>query len=88
VEVYAKALNLTTRGDMVDNKYFQAEPLVQDVARALDVGRTPYTLTFFEQINSPQGPWLQMLQRAYYTEDDLDTVIADAKAAMKAISCQ
>ena len=88
VEGYAKLLNLTTRCDMADNKYFQAEPLVQDVAKALAVGRTPYTLTFFEQINSPQGPWLQMLQRAYYTDDDLDTVIADAKEAMKEISCQ
>jgi len=88
VEVYAKALNLTTRSDMVNNKYFQAEPLVQDVAKALAVGRTPYTLTFFEQINSPQGPWLQMLQRAYYTNDDLDTVIADAKKAMKDIANQ
>ena len=55
VEGYAKLLNLTTRADMVDNKYFKAEPLVQDVAKALTVGRTPYTLTFFEQINSPQG---------------------------------
>lgn len=88
VEVYAKALNLTTRSDMTDNKYFKAEPLVQDVAKALGVGRTPYTLTFFEQINSPQGPWLQMLQRAYYTDDDLDTVINDAKDAMKAIAAQ
>jgi multiple sugar transport system substrate-binding protein len=88
VEVYAKALNLTTRTDMVDNKYFQAEPLVQDVAKALEVGRTPYTLTFFEQINSPQGPWLKMLQRAYYSDDNLDTVIADAKAAMKTIANQ
>jgi multiple sugar transport system substrate-binding protein len=88
VEVYAKALNLTTRTDMVDNQYFQAEPLVQDVAKALEVGRTPYTLTFFEQINSPQGPWLQMLQRAYYTDDDLDDVIADAKEAMKDIASQ
>ena len=88
VEVYAKALNLTTRTDMVENKYFQAEPLVQDVAKALAVGRTPYTLTFFEQINSPQGPWLKMLQRAYYSDDNLDTVIADAKAAMKAIASQ
>jgi multiple sugar transport system substrate-binding protein len=87
VEVYAKNLNLTTRSDMADNKYFQAEPLVQDVAKALAVGRTPYTLTFFEQINSPQGPWLQMLQRVYYTDDDLDTVINDAKEAMKQISC-
>ena len=87
VEGYAKLLNLTTRSDMADNKYFQAEPLVQDVAKALEVGTTPYTLTFFEQINSPQGPWLQMLQRAYYTDDDLDTVIADAKQPMKDISC-
>jgi multiple sugar transport system substrate-binding protein len=88
VEGYAKALNLTTRADMVDNKYFKPEPLVQDVAKALSVGRTPYTLTFFEQINSPQGPWLQMLQRAYYTDDDLDQIIADAKAQMKAIAAQ
>jgi multiple sugar transport system substrate-binding protein len=88
VEVYAKALNLTTRSDMTDNKYFKAEPLVQDVAKALAVGRTPYTLTFFEQINSPQGPWLRMLQRAYYSDESLDTIIADAKNEMKAISAQ
>jgi multiple sugar transport system substrate-binding protein len=86
VEGYAKLLNLTTRADMTDNQYFEAEPLVQDVAKALAVGRTPYTLTFFEQINSPQGPWLQMLQRAYYTDDDLDEIIADAKEQMKAIA--
>ena len=88
VEGYAKLLNLTTRSDMADNKYFQAEPLVQDVAKALEVGRTPYTLTFFEQINSPQGPWLQMLQKAYYTDEDLDSIIAAGKEAMKQISCQ
>ncbi len=81
VEGYAKLLNLTTRSDMADNEYFQDEPLVQDVAKALEVGQTPYTLTFFEQINDPAGPWLQMLQRVYYTDDDLDTVIADAKTA-------
>ena len=41
VEGYAKLLNLTTRADMADNKYFKAEPLVQDVAKALAVGTTP-----------------------------------------------
>ncbi len=87
VESYAKLLNLTTRSDMADNKYFQAEPLVQDVAKALAVGRTPYTLTFFEQINSPQGPWLQMLQRVYYTDEDLATIVAETKDTMKSISC-
>ena len=90
VELYAKALNLTTRTDpkLGDNQYYKAEPLIQDVAKALAVGRTPYTLTFFEQINDPAGPWLQHLQRAYYTTDDLDQVITDAKTAMKTISCK
>jgi multiple sugar transport system substrate-binding protein len=88
VEGYAKLLNLTTRSDMTDNEYFNNEPLVQDVAKALAVGQTPYTLTFFEQINSPQGPWLQMLQRVYYTDDPIDQIIADAKDQMKAIANQ
>ena len=90
VELYAKALNLATRTDpkLTDNQYYKAEPLIADVAKALAVGRTPYSLTFFEQINDPAGPWLQMLQKAYYTTDDLDKVIADGKTAMKAISCK
>ena len=68
VEGYAKLLNLTTRADMADNKYFKAEPRVRTWRRHW-VARTPYTLKFFELINSPQGPWLQMLQRVYYTDD-------------------
>jgi multiple sugar transport system substrate-binding protein len=88
VEGYAKLLNLTTRSDMTDNQYFKNEPLIQDVSKALAVGQTPYTLTFFEQINSPQGPWLQMLQRVYYTDDPIDSIIKDAKDQMKAIASQ
>jgi multiple sugar transport system substrate-binding protein len=88
VEVYAKLLNMTTRGDMVDNKYYAAEPLIGNVAKAIEIGVTPYTLKFFELINSPQGPWLQMLQRVYYTDDPIDTVIADAKQQMKDIMAE
>jgi hypothetical protein len=29
-----------------------------------------------------------MLQRAYYTDEDLDTIIADTKAQMKAIAAE
>jgi multiple sugar transport system substrate-binding protein len=87
VEGYAKLLNLTTRGDMANNQYF-TDPRVVKMASALDVARTPYTLKFFELINSPQGPWLQMLQRVYYTDDPIDQVIADAKAQMKAIAAE
>jgi multiple sugar transport system substrate-binding protein len=85
VEAYAKLLNMTTRADMADNEYFAANEDVQDVSQAIAIAQTPFTLKFFELINSPQGPWLQMLQRVYYSDDDLDTVIADAKAAMEAI---
>jgi multiple sugar transport system substrate-binding protein len=88
VESYARLLNMTTRGDMAENKYFAENPLVQKMAKALSVARTPYTLKFFELINSPQGPWLQMLQRVYYTDDPIDQIIADAKAQMKAIAAE
>ncbi|HWL49757.1 MAG TPA: sugar ABC transporter substrate-binding protein, partial [Acidimicrobiia bacterium] len=85
VEVYAKLLNMTTRTDMTDNPYYAEVPLLEDVAAAIEIGQTPFTLKFFELINSPQGPWLQMLQRVYYSEDDLATVITDAKTQMEAI---
>ena len=85
VEVYAKLLNMTTRTDMTDNVYYQENPLLEDVAAAIEIGQTPFTLKFFELINSPQGPWLQMLQRVYYSDDDINTIIADAKTQMESI---
>jgi multiple sugar transport system substrate-binding protein len=88
LELYAKNLNMTTRGDMAKNKYFDAVPLVQKMAEAVAVAKTPYTLKFFELINSPQGPWLQGLQRVYFSDDPIDTIIADMKAQMKAIAAE
>ena len=79
---------MTTRGDMTDNEYFKANPLIQRMAESIPVARTPYTLKFFELINSPQGPWLQGLQRVYFTDDPIDTIIADMKAQMKAIAAE
>ena len=86
--VYSKAGNLTTRSDMADNSFSRQDPFNADLAKAIPVSQTPYTPHFFELINSPQGPWLQMLQRVYYSNDNLDQVIADAKQQMKDISCQ
>ena len=88
IEGYAAMLNMTTRTDMSDNQYFRENEDVQDVSRAIAVAQTPYTLKFFELINSPQGPWLQMLQRAYYTDDPIDEIIADAKEQMRAIMAE
>ena len=88
LNLYAKNLNMTTRGDMTDNEHFKANPLIQRMAESIPVARTPYTLKFFEIINSPQGPWLQGLQRVYFTDDPIDTIIADMKAQMKAIAAE
>ena len=88
VEVYAKELNMTTRTDLLDNKYFQENEDVKDTAAAIEVAQTPYTLKFFELINSPQGPWLQMLQRVYYSDEPIDQIIAETKEQMKTIACE
>jgi multiple sugar transport system substrate-binding protein len=88
VEQYAKLGNMTTRADMADNEYSNADEDVADTAQALPVAQTPYTLKFFEIINSPQSPWLQMLQRVYYSDEDIATIIADTKAEMERISCE
>ena len=88
IEGYAAVLNMTTRSDMADNEYFRSDERVQNVAEAIAVAQTPYTLKFFELINSPQGPWLQMLQRAYYTDDPIDEIISDAKDQMRAIMAE
>jgi multiple sugar transport system substrate-binding protein len=88
VDQYAQLGNMTTRADMADNEFSNQDEDVADTAQAIPVAQTPYTLKFFELINSPQGPWLQMLQRVYYTDDPIDQIIADAKEDMDRIACE
>jgi multiple sugar transport system substrate-binding protein len=88
VQQYAKLGNMTTRSDMADNEFSNADEDVADTAQAIPVSQTPYTLKFFELINSPQGPWLQMLQKVYYTDDPIAQIITDTKAEMTRIACE
>jgi len=88
VQQYSKLGNMTTRQDMAENEFTNVDEDVADTAAAFPVSQTPYTLTFFEQINSPQGPWLQMLQKVYYTDEPIDQIIAAAKAEMTRIACE
>ena len=75
--VYMELGNLPTRSD-IEPAY--DDPDVTDTLQAMPVTQTPYTPVFFEMINSPQGPWLQMLQRVYYTDEPIEEIIADTKA--------
>jgi multiple sugar transport system substrate-binding protein len=82
--VYMALGNLPTRSD-VEPVY--EDPDVADTLQALPIAQTPYTPVFFEMINSPQGPWLQMLQRVYYSDEPIEEIIADTKAQMEEMSC-
>jgi multiple sugar transport system substrate-binding protein len=82
--VYMTLGNLPTRSD-VEPVY--DDPDVADTLQALPIAQTPYTPVFFEMLNSPQGPWLQMLQRVYYSEEPIEDIIADTKATMEEMSC-
>jgi multiple sugar transport system substrate-binding protein len=87
VQSYSKLGNMTTRSDMAENEYTNVDEDVADTAQAIPVSQTPFTLKFFELINSPQGPWLQMLQRVYYSDDPIDEIINDARDQMTDIIC-
>jgi multiple sugar transport system substrate-binding protein len=82
--VYMSLGNLPTRSD-VEPVY--EDPDVADTLQALPIAQTPYTPVFFEMLNSPQGPWLQMLQRVFYSEEPIEDIIADTKAQMEDMSC-
>jgi multiple sugar transport system substrate-binding protein len=83
--VYQAIGNLPTRTD-IQPAYDDQD--VADTLEALPVAQTPVTPVFFEMINSPQGPWLQMLQRVYYSDEAIEDIIADTKATMEEMSCQ
>jgi multiple sugar transport system substrate-binding protein len=83
--VYAELGNLPIRTD-VEVEYEDED--VSDTTQALAVARTPFTLKFFEIINSPQSPWLQMLQRVYYGDEAIEDIVAETKEQMEGIACQ
>ena len=82
--VYMALGNMPTRTD-VEPTY--DDPDVSATLEAFPISQTPYTPVFFEMINSPQGPWLQMLQRVYYSDEPIEEIIADTKATMEEMSC-
>ena len=84
LEGYAKNLDLTTRGDMADNKYFKETPAIWTPPRLWTWPTRLYLEVLRDQF--PAGTMAAMLQRAYYEDTDIDTVIADGKKAMRAIS--
>ena len=66
LEQYAKANTLPIRTDLAENEYFKADPRMTTAAKAMAMGKTPYSLVYNDLFNSANGPWLKMIQTAVF----------------------
>jgi len=78
VEQFAKGGSIPVRSDLADNKYSKEDPRFALASKAMQAGRTPYSVHFNQLINDPNGPWLAMLQEAIFGKG-IDPAIKEAK---------
>lgn len=84
IEIYAKNGAFTSRTDLADNKYAQADPRMVVNNQALANSQTPRTLGYNEIFNDLNGPWLQALQSGIFG-DDLDGALQTANDGIQTI---
>ncbi len=80
----AKYGSLPVRGDIAKDALKGLDPRYQVAADAMAKGHTPYSVVFNDIINSANGPWIQMLNEAFYS-DDPDEAIANGQQTMQSI---
>jgi multiple sugar transport system substrate-binding protein len=84
VEQFAKGGSIPVRSDLADNKYSKEDPRFALASKAMQAGRTPYSVHFNQLINDPNGPWLAMLQEAIFGKG-IDPAIKEAKVKFSKI---
>lgn len=62
VEVLAKNKDVVVRGDLVANKYAEADPRLVKINEVAATGRTPISLNYQQAFNSPSSPWLNLVR--------------------------
>ncbi|WP_322894241.1 MULTISPECIES: sugar ABC transporter substrate-binding protein [unclassified Yoonia] len=75
------------RGDLAAEVFEGLDARYLVSAEAMANGRTPYTTVFNDIINSRNGPWITMLNRAFFatSEDEMLKAIEDGQAEMQSI---
>jgi multiple sugar transport system substrate-binding protein len=84
LEIYAKNGAFTSRTDLADNKYSQADPRYVLNNQALKQGQTPRTLGYNEIFNDVNGPWLAAIRKAVF-DGDVDGAVAAGDKAIQTI---
>ncbi len=83
-EIYAKNGAFTSRTDLADNTYAQADPRMVINNQALARSETPRTLGYNEIFNDKNGPWLGAIQSGIFG-DDLDAALQAGNDGIQAI---
>ncbi len=78
VGILARNHFLPVRTDLADNEFTAKEPAYLVAAQAIARGKTPYSFVYNDLLNSPQGPFLRMLQRAVF-DGDIPGAVAEAQ---------
>lgn len=84
LEQYAKNSQLPVRTDLAENQYFTEDPRLTTAAKAMAIGRTPYSVKYNDLFNDANGPWLQMIQSAVY-DGDIDSAVTTAQKRFEQI---
>jgi multiple sugar transport system substrate-binding protein len=85
LEGLAKNNLLPTRTDLADNKYFQSDPRIVTIAKAIGIGFVPWVYHFEDMVEAKGSPWGNLLQAAIF-DGKIDDAIASAKQTMKEIA--
>lgn len=85
-EILAKNGSLPVRGDIAKKALKGLDKRYLITAEAMAKGKTPYSPVFNDLINSRNGPWITMLNRAFFGDDgDVQPAIDDAQKTMQSI---
>ncbi|MFV0332724.1 MAG: ABC transporter substrate-binding protein [Tropicimonas sp.] len=79
--------SLPVRADVAAAALEGEDPRYLVAAEAMSKGRTPYSIVFNDLINSRNGPWITMLNKAFFakSEDEVQRAIDDAQKEMQSI---
>ncbi|MFC0406820.1 ABC transporter substrate-binding protein [Roseomonas elaeocarpi] len=84
INILARNRFLPVRTDLARNEFSEKEPAYLVAAEAIAKGRTPYSFVYNDLLNSPQGPFLRMLQRAVF-DGDVPGAITEAQKRFEQI---
>lgn len=84
VGILARNNALPVRTDLAKNEFSEKSPLYLVATEAMAKGRTPYSFVYNDLLNSPQGPFLRMLQRAVFG-GDVPGAVAEAQKRFQQI---